>query len=114
MIGLEEKETNIKCIFYIYYPSQENRVTCSLCLKQACVKCLKIKNQNWRKEVELESDERIISRVRTLENRLNKLEIELELELELEELKNKVECDRISEGKTLQNIECQEESIAIY
>jgi hypothetical protein len=44
---------------------------------------------------ELESDERIIShRVRTLENILNKLEIELE------ELKNKVECGRISEGKT--------------
>jgi hypothetical protein len=37
------------------------------------------KNQNRRKEVELESDERIIShRVRNLENRLNKLEIELE------------------------------------
>jgi E3 ubiquitin-protein ligase DOA10 len=32
---------NIKCIFCIYYPSQENRVTCSLCLKQACIKCLK-------------------------------------------------------------------------
>ena len=100
---------NIKCIFCIYYPSQENRVTCSLCLKQACVECLKTKNQNWRKEVELESDERIIShRVRTLENRLNKLEIELE------EFKNKVECDRISKGKALQNIECQEQSIAIF
>jgi hypothetical protein len=37
---------NIKCIFCIYYPSQENRVTCSLCLKQACIKCLKLKNQN--------------------------------------------------------------------
>jgi hypothetical protein len=37
------------------------------------------KNQNRRKEVELESDERIIShRVRNLGNRLNKLEIELE------------------------------------
>jgi hypothetical protein len=24
---------NIKCIFCIYYPSQKNRVTCSLCLK---------------------------------------------------------------------------------
>jgi hypothetical protein len=100
---------NIKCIFCIYYPSQENRVTCSLCLKQACVECLKTKNQNWRKEVELESDERSIShRVRTLENRLNKLEIELE------ELKNKVECDRISEGKNLQNIQCQEQYIAIF
>jgi hypothetical protein len=60
-------------------------------------------------EVELELDERIIShRVRTLENRLNKLEIELE------ELENKVECDRISEGKNLQNIECQKQSIAIF
>jgi hypothetical protein len=100
---------NIKCIFCIYYPSQENRVTCSLCLKQACVECLKTKNQNWRKQVELESEERIISHhVRTLENRLNKLEIELE------EFKNKVECDHILEDKTLQNIECQEQSIAIF
>jgi hypothetical protein len=100
---------NIKCIFCIYYPSQENRVTCSLCLNEACIEYLKIKNQNWRKEVELELDERIVShRARTLENRLNKLEIELE------ELKNKVACDRISEGKTLQNIECQEQSIAIF
>jgi hypothetical protein len=89
-------EYNTKCIFCIYYPSQENGVTCSLCLKQACVECLKTKNQNWRKEVELESDERIISHhVRTLENRLNKLEIELE------ELKNNVECDRTSEGKNI-------------
>jgi hypothetical protein len=100
---------NIKCMFCIYYPSQENRVTCSLCLKQACVECLKTKNQNWRKEVELESDEKIIShRVRTLENRLNILEIEIK------EFKNKVECDRILEDKTLQNIECQEQSIAIF
>jgi hypothetical protein len=37
---------NIKCIFCIYYPSQKNSVTCSLCLRQACVECLKIKNQN--------------------------------------------------------------------
>jgi hypothetical protein len=35
---------NIKYIFYIYYPSQKNRVTCSLCLKQACVECSKTKN----------------------------------------------------------------------
>jgi uncharacterized protein YfeS len=34
---------NIKCIFCIYYPNQENRVTCNLCLKQACVECLKTK-----------------------------------------------------------------------
>jgi hypothetical protein len=75
----EKGDYNIKYIFCIYYPSQENRITCSLCLKQVCVQCLKTKNQNWRNEVELESDERIIShRVRTLENKLNKLEIELE------------------------------------
>jgi hypothetical protein len=70
---------------------------------------LKTKNQNWKKEVELESDERIVSHhVMTLENRLNKLEIDLE------EFKNKVECGRISECKTLKNIECQEQSIAIF
>jgi hypothetical protein len=42
---------NIKCIFCIYYPSQENRFTCSKCLKQACISCLKINNQRWRQEV---------------------------------------------------------------
>jgi hypothetical protein len=58
---------NIKCIFCIYYPSQENRVTCSICLKQACVECLTSKNQNWRREVKIESDDKILShRVRTL------------------------------------------------
>jgi hypothetical protein len=86
---------NIKCIFCIYYPSQENRVTCNLCLKQACIACLKSKTQNWS------------HRVRTLENRLNKLEIVLE------KLKNKVEYERLSEDKNLQNIEWQEQSIAI-
>jgi hypothetical protein len=36
---------NIKCVFCIYYPSQENRSICSKCLKQACVSCLKLNNQ---------------------------------------------------------------------
>jgi hypothetical protein len=35
------------------------------------------------------------------------------LEVVLEELKNKVEYERLSEDKNLQNIECQEQSIAI-
>ena len=39
---------NIKCAFCIYYPSQENRFTCSICLKQACASCLKAGNQRWR------------------------------------------------------------------
>lgn len=70
---------NIKCAFCIYYPSQENRVTCSICLKQACAECIKANKQKWRKEIELESDEKTLSsRVRVLENRLNKLEVELE------------------------------------
>jgi hypothetical protein len=56
---------------------------------------LKSKTQNWS------------HRVRTLENRLNKLEIVLE------KLKNKVEYERLSEDKNLQNIEWQEQSIAI-
>jgi hypothetical protein len=77
---------NIKYILCMYYPSQENRVTCSLCLKQACIECLKSRNQNWRREVEIESDDKILfHRIRTLENRLNKLEVVLE------ELKNKIE-----------------------
>jgi hypothetical protein len=69
---------------------------------------LKSKNQNWWREVEMESDDKILfHRVRTLENRLNKLEVVLE------ELKNKVEYERLSEDKNLQNIKCQEQSIAI-
>jgi hypothetical protein len=37
------------------------------------------KNQNWRREVEIESDDKILfHRVRTLENRLNKFEVVLE------------------------------------
>jgi hypothetical protein len=40
---------NIKCIFYIYYQSQENRVICSLCLKQACVECMKTKKSKLEK-----------------------------------------------------------------
>jgi hypothetical protein len=95
---------NIKYNFCIYYPSQENRVTCSLCLKQACIECLKSKNQNWRREVEIESDDKILfHHVRTLENILNKLEVALE------ELKNKVEYEHLSEDKNLQNIKCQEQ-----
>ncbi|XP_044435788.1 uncharacterized protein [Triticum aestivum] len=42
---------NIKCAFCIYYPSQENRYTCSLCLIQACNSCLKSTNQRWRQEI---------------------------------------------------------------
>jgi hypothetical protein len=69
---------------------------------------LKSKNQNWRREVEIESNDNILfHRVRTLENRLNKLEVVLE------ELKNKIEYERLSEDKNLQNIEYQEQSIAI-
>ena len=79
---------NIKCAFCIYYPSQDNRSTCSLCLRQACASCLKARNQVWRQEVEFEPEDRILSsRVRNLENRINKLEAELE------ELKYKLEKD---------------------
>src|SRR6266536_1076751 len=70
---------NIKCAFCIYYPSQDNRFTCSSCLKQACASCLRANNQKWRQEIELEPEDRILSsRVRNLENRVNKLEAELE------------------------------------
>ncbi|XBH55089.1 hypothetical protein VPH35_077239 [Triticum aestivum] len=80
---------NIKCAFCIYYPSQDNRFACSLCLKQACASCLRANNQKWRQEIELEPEERILSsRVRNLENRINKLEAELEkLKDELEDSK---------------------------
>jgi hypothetical protein len=37
------------------------------------------KNQNWRREVEVESHDKILfHQVRTLQNRLNKLEVVLE------------------------------------
>ena len=92
---------NIKCSFCIYYPSQDNRATCSVCFKQACIECLKSKNYNWRMEVELESEEKILaSRVRTLENRMNKFEVEFE------ELKNKVEYNNIKQkGVVIENNE---------
>jgi len=48
---------NIKCAFCIYYPSQENRSTCKLCLRQACASCLKAKNQRWRQEIEFEPED---------------------------------------------------------
>ena len=65
---------------FLLYPSQENRSTCSICLRQACASCLKGKNQIWRQEIEFEPEERILySRVRNLENRINILEAELEI-----------------------------------
>ena len=88
---------NIKCSFCIYYPSQDNRSTCSVCFKQTCIECLKSKNCNWRMEVELESEEKILaSRVRILENRMNKFE----------ELKNKIEYNNIKQkGVVIENNE---------
>jgi len=92
---------NIKCSFCIYYPSQDNRATCSVYFKQACIECLKSKNYNWRIEVELESEEKILaSRVRTLENKMNKFEVKFE------ELKNKVEYNNIKQkGVVIENNE---------
>ena len=82
---------NIKCTFCIFYPSQENRLTCSKCLKQACASCLRINNQKWRQEVELEPEDKLlISRVRNLENRINSLEAELE------ELRSKIELNEVN------------------
>ena len=66
---------NIQCAFYIYYSSQENRFTCSICLKQACSSCLRTNNKKWRQEVELELEDKLLaSRVKNLENRINSLE----------------------------------------
>ena len=101
---------NIKCAFCIYYPSQENRSTCSLCLRQACASCLKARNQNWRQEIEYEPEDNILSsRVRNLENRINKLEAELE------ELKYKVEKDNNStieqRDNTTQNTELKDQMV---
>ena len=98
---------NIKCIFCIYYPSQDNRFTCSKCLKQACVSCLKIKNQKWRQEVEFEPEEKILaSRVRILENRLNNLEAELE------DLRNRIELNEVKKFEdNIGNTELKDEAV---
>ena len=99
---------NIKCAFCIYYPSQDNRVTCSICLKQACAECIKANKQKWRKEIELESDERILSsRVRVLENRINKLEVELE------NLKINYDIKALPENKDIQNTEFKEQVMTL-
>lgn len=47
----------IKCAFCIYYPSEDNRATCNICFKQACIRCLQSRNHRWRMEIELESEE---------------------------------------------------------
>ena len=73
------------CFLYIL-SCQENRFTCSICLKQACSSCLRTNNKKWRQEVELKSEDKLLtSRVRNLENRINSIEAELE------ELKSKIE-----------------------
>jgi hypothetical protein len=47
------------------------------------------------------------SRIRTLENRVNKLEVELE------DLKTKIESTCLKEDEFIENIECQEQTIAL-
>ena len=102
---------NIKCAFCIYYPSQENRSTCNICLKQACASCLKAKNQESRQELEYEPEDEILSsRVRNLENRINKLEVELE------ELKGKSENkgkDKAQEENASKNTELKDQMTTV-
>uniref|UniRef100_A0A452Y4Y0 Uncharacterized protein n=1 Tax=Aegilops tauschii subsp. strangulata TaxID=200361 RepID=A0A452Y4Y0_AEGTS len=99
---------NIKCAFCIYYPSQDNKFTCSLCLKQACASCLRANNQNWRQEIESEPEERILSsRVRNLENRINKLEAELE------KLKDELENDKKEDNNVAKITEMKEQMVTV-
>jgi hypothetical protein len=37
-------DSNIRCVFRIYYQNPGERVACSLCLRQACISCLKQQN----------------------------------------------------------------------
>ena len=109
---------NIKCAFCIYYPSQENRSKCSLCLKQACASCLKAKNQIWRQEIELEPNEYILHRrVRILEDRINKLEEELEiLKDKLEDNKEQNTIEKDNEGQeniATESTELKDQMVAI-
>uniref|UniRef100_K3ZC42 Retropepsins domain-containing protein n=1 Tax=Setaria italica TaxID=4555 RepID=K3ZC42_SETIT len=97
---------NIKCAFCIYYPSQDNRFTCSICLKQACASCLKNTNQKWRQEIEIVAEDKIlVSRVRNLENRINILETELE------DLRSRIEFNNKIEGNGSGNIELNNQAI---
>jgi hypothetical protein len=43
----EHKKGNlhIRCMFCIYYQDPEDRATCSLCLRQACMLCLNPKKR---------------------------------------------------------------------
>jgi len=102
---------NIKCAFCIYYPSQENRFTCSICSRQACASCLKSKNQGWRQEVEIEPEDQILSsRVRNLENRINKLEAELEeLKYKLENNSGNIDQEDI----TIKNTELKDQMVTV-
>ena len=99
---------NIKCAFCKYYPSQDNRSTCNLCLRQACASCLKIKNQKWRQEVDFEPEDNILpTRVRVLENRINKLEAELE------ELKYNFENRQEPKEKPPENTELKDQMVTV-
>ena len=73
-------------------------------MKQACTECLRAHKQGWRKEFEFEPDDKILSsRVRILENRINKLE----------DLKTKIDSQALEEEKIVENTECQEQTLAI-
>ena len=37
----KKDDSNIKCVFCIYYQDPAKRATCRLCLRQACMSCLK-------------------------------------------------------------------------
>ena len=37
----KKSDSNIKCVFCIYYQDPAKRATCRLCLRQACMSCLK-------------------------------------------------------------------------
>ena len=37
----KKDDSNIKCVFCIYYQDLGERATCRLCLRQACMSCLK-------------------------------------------------------------------------
>lgn len=103
---------NIKCVFCIYYPSQENRSTCSLCLRQACASCLKARNQAWRQEIVCEPEERILfSRVRNLENRMNKLEADLE-EVKYN-LENNSSSNQYQEDNMVKNTELKDQMVTV-
>jgi hypothetical protein len=73
---------------------------------------LKAKNESWRQEIEYEPEDRVLSsRVRNLENRINKLEAELEeINYKLQNNNNGITCQ---EDNITKNTELKDQMVTV-